>query len=209
MKGSRHIDNLSVGIYGGIQMAALRKQGDLDHDGLLQRFIPVLLRPAVPYEDVAGHEEARDRDFEGLLHQARRHLPARLALLPRGAGDLPRGRHRQPRAHASRRRRLRGFPRLDRQDAETLRRPRPHPALRRRSHHRQSTATRPISEDTARKARTIVNDFILPHGFRFYADYAGGSGKTLVVAVADCILRWNDRQPCRSPCGRSRETHPR
>ncbi len=40
------VDNLALGILGGIQPDRLTKLGDLTSDGLLQRFLPVLMKPA-------------------------------------------------------------------------------------------------------------------------------------------------------------------
>jgi len=41
---TRPVDNLSVSLLGGIQMERLRELGDLTSDGLLQRFLPVMMR---------------------------------------------------------------------------------------------------------------------------------------------------------------------
>jgi hypothetical protein len=41
-----HVDNLALGILGGIQPDRLTQLGDLTSDGLLQRFLPVLMKPA-------------------------------------------------------------------------------------------------------------------------------------------------------------------
>jgi hypothetical protein len=63
-RGSVYIENLSVSILGGIQPELIRKIADdsMD-DGLLQRLLPVVLRPAVegrdePQSDVAGEYAA-------------------------------------------------------------------------------------------------------------------------------------------------------
>ena len=40
------VDNLALCILGGIQPDRLTKLGDLTSDGLLQRFLPVLMKPA-------------------------------------------------------------------------------------------------------------------------------------------------------------------
>ena len=41
-----HVDNLALGILGGIQPDRLTKLGDLTSDGLLQRFLVVLMKSA-------------------------------------------------------------------------------------------------------------------------------------------------------------------
>src|SRR6266446_9920164 len=53
------VDNLALCILGGIQPDRLTKLGDLTSDGLLQRFLTVLMKPAKlgdPYYPVAGVE---------------------------------------------------------------------------------------------------------------------------------------------------------
>ena len=46
------VDNLALSILGGIQPELLTKLGDLTSDGLLQRFIPVLMKPAKPADPI-------------------------------------------------------------------------------------------------------------------------------------------------------------
>jgi hypothetical protein len=61
-----HVDNLALSILGGIQPDRLAKLRDLTSDGLLQRFLPVLMRSAKrgdEYHSVAGAEA----DYEGLI----------------------------------------------------------------------------------------------------------------------------------------------
>ena len=53
-RGTVFIEHLSVSMLGGIQPEPIRKlAGDSDDDGLLQRFIPIVLRPAVIGRDEA------------------------------------------------------------------------------------------------------------------------------------------------------------
>jgi hypothetical protein len=61
-----HVDNLALSILGGIQPDRLAKLRDLTSDGLLQRFLPVLMPSAKrgdEYHLVAGAEA----DYEGLI----------------------------------------------------------------------------------------------------------------------------------------------
>jgi hypothetical protein len=57
-RGSSRVNNLSVAILGGIQPRRLRELGSLDTDGLLQRFIPYVLSPAMPSKDQATRDAA-------------------------------------------------------------------------------------------------------------------------------------------------------
>jgi Protein of unknown function (DUF3987)/Bifunctional DNA primase/polymerase, N-terminal len=50
-RGTVFVENLSVSILGGIQPDRLRSMHDLTDDGLMQRFIPVLMRRATAGED--------------------------------------------------------------------------------------------------------------------------------------------------------------
>ena len=70
-RGTVFIDNLSVSMLGGIQPEPIRKlaEGGED-DGLLQRFIPIVLRPAV-----VGRDEAPSQavfDYSDLITQTAR-----------------------------------------------------------------------------------------------------------------------------------------
>jgi len=61
-----HVDNLALSILGGIQPDRLARLRDLTSDGLLQRFLPVLMAPAGrgnEYHSVA----AAEADYENLL----------------------------------------------------------------------------------------------------------------------------------------------
>ena len=55
-RGEVRIRNLSVSFIGGIQPARLAELHGLTSDGLLQRFIPVLVGPAKFPRDVPGND---------------------------------------------------------------------------------------------------------------------------------------------------------
>ena len=60
-RGSVHIDNLSVSIIGGSQPGPIRKLADAgEDDGLLQRFLPIMVRPAVGGRDEAPGQAVLD-----------------------------------------------------------------------------------------------------------------------------------------------------
>lgn len=60
-RGAVHIDNLSVSMLGGIQPEPIRKLADdSTDDGLLQRILPVILRPAVEGRDEPDTAGAQD-----------------------------------------------------------------------------------------------------------------------------------------------------
>src|SRR5262249_7075956 len=60
------VDNLALCMLGGIQPDKLASMGDLTNDGLLQRFLPVLMRPAERGDE--DHPVARaEGDYEKLI----------------------------------------------------------------------------------------------------------------------------------------------
>jgi hypothetical protein len=61
-----HVDNLALSILGGIQPDRLAKLSDLTSDGLLQRFLPVLMAPA-ERSDEYHPVEAAETDYEKLI----------------------------------------------------------------------------------------------------------------------------------------------
>ena len=72
-RGSFIIENLSVSILGGIQPDPIRRiMGDATDDGLIQRFLPVVLRPAKLGKDEESSSVGADFDaFLECLHELR------------------------------------------------------------------------------------------------------------------------------------------
>lgn len=80
-RGASYVPNLSISVLGGIQPEPLRKLvGDTLDDGLIQRFIPVILRPATAGQE-AGCAETADA-YAQLVRRLGGMKPRR------GAGDL-------------------------------------------------------------------------------------------------------------------------
>jgi hypothetical protein len=65
--GETFVDNLSVSIVGGIQPARLAELHGLASDGLLQRFLPVLMRAPKLAVDIDCSET--DRNYEALIYE--------------------------------------------------------------------------------------------------------------------------------------------
>ena len=61
IKGSRRVNNLSCGVIGAIQPERLSEMGNLVSDGLLQRFLPVVMKDAVDEMDFAAPTFVHDR----------------------------------------------------------------------------------------------------------------------------------------------------
>jgi hypothetical protein len=60
LRGETFVSNLAVPVIGGMQPDEMSKIPDLTSNGLMQRFMPVVLRPAVKGQDVEDQQEAHD-----------------------------------------------------------------------------------------------------------------------------------------------------
>jgi hypothetical protein len=60
LRGETFVSNLAVPVIGGMQPDEMAKIPDLTSNGLMQRFMPVVLRPAVKGQDVEDQQEAQD-----------------------------------------------------------------------------------------------------------------------------------------------------
>jgi hypothetical protein len=185
------VDNLALGILGGIQPDRLAHLRDLTSDGLLQRFLPVLMvaaergnegysvstvemeygkliesvQAAPPYTLVfaANAEQVRERVLDRLfeLEQVDGFSNAVIGAVGKLKGY---------------------FARL----ALTLHVAGEHSALVR---YQSTTAIRTISRETAQAAEKLVFDFLLPHMFGLYDVVAnGGQDRDTIRAIADFIL---------------------
>jgi Protein of unknown function (DUF3987)/Bifunctional DNA primase/polymerase, N-terminal len=65
--GSKFVQNCSVAFLGGIQPDRIADLGNVVSDGLLQRFLPVLMRPADRSQDLPGGSAVAD--YENLIGQ--------------------------------------------------------------------------------------------------------------------------------------------
>ena len=74
-RGSTYIPNLSVSLVGGIQPDVIAKSAkEMQHDGLLQRFLPIQLQPATVGEDKPVDEALRD-GYVDVIRKLHRLLP--------------------------------------------------------------------------------------------------------------------------------------
>ena len=60
LRGETFVSNLAVPVIGGLQPNEMAKIPDLTSNGLMQRFMPVVMRPATKGQDVDDEEEAHD-----------------------------------------------------------------------------------------------------------------------------------------------------
>lgn len=79
-RGAKQIPNLSISLLGGIQPEPMRKfASESVDDGLLQRMLPVILRPSTVGQDIAQDQAAHDfNQLVADLYGLRNHGPALL-----------------------------------------------------------------------------------------------------------------------------------
>ncbi len=77
-RGELHIENLSVSILGGIQPERLAEMHGLTSDGLLQRFLPVMMGPSTLPIDEPGYQE--NDQFDTFIRKLIRAEPASLIM---------------------------------------------------------------------------------------------------------------------------------
>jgi hypothetical protein len=176
-RGSIHIKNLSVSLLGCIQPERLAEMQGLTSDGLLQRFVPVMWRPATFTQDRPCDDEAYARLVRELIFAK----PARLIMddaalaamtdlrqhlfdIEQTSGGLTAG-------FQSWVGKLQGI-------AGSL------ALILHMAHDPQNGATYATEEQIVENVRRLMLDFILPHGYEFYQQ-AGGSERTAPARVLD------------------------
>tara|TARA_R110000787_G_scaffold23762_5_gene67762 strand:- start:3774 stop:6221 length:2448 start_codon:yes stop_codon:yes gene_type:complete len=75
-RGSTYIPNLSMSLIGGIQPDVLQRDiKTMNHDGLLQRFIPVILKHATMGSDIASNAQIRNYYYQVVTNLFGLHQP--------------------------------------------------------------------------------------------------------------------------------------
>jgi len=193
-RGSTYLPNLSISLLGGIQPEPIRKiAGESTDDGLLQRLLPVILKPAVLGRD----EEASPSisEYEELVKRLR-HLTLKSPL----GLDFNRQVLRFD-EKAQLYRQVLELKHLELQGCESIN--------RKLAAHigkyngifarlcviwhciesEPGKLTSTISEDTARRVGRFLHGFLLPHALAFYAGVLGLSNDhDRLTAVAGYIL---------------------
>ena len=186
-RGSVFIENLSVSLVGGIQPEPIRKLAhDSMDDGLLQRLLPIILKPAVEGRDEEASEVVSEfSELIGRLH----------ALTPSPFGALRFDDAAQDYRQELERKHL------DLQHCETINR-------KLAAHigkyngifarlcvvwhcveHAKGTIPGIITKATAQRAKAFLHGFLLPHALAFYAGVLGLSNDhDRLTAVAGYIL---------------------
>jgi hypothetical protein len=194
-RGAVLIENLSVSMLGGIQPEPIRKLADdSQDDGLLQRLLPIVLRPAV-----VGHDEAPDAVVTDYAQLIRDLYQLNISLIGGASPDQPKTLKLSDGAHAIRHELENKH--LELQRCETINR-------KLAAHigkynglfarlcvvwhcvdHPTGALPAEIPEETARQVADFLHGFLLPHALAFYAGVLGLSNDhDRLTAVAGYIL---------------------
>jgi hypothetical protein len=161
-RGEIYINNLSVSLIGGIQPAKLAELHGLTSDGLLQRFLPVMMRASSLARDCESGDE--QEDYQRLVYKLIAARDQRLFLSDRALtlmNGLREHLHNLEHAAAGLADGLQAFvgklPGIAGRLAVIL-----HMAAN------PENAPREIETTTVADVRTLIIDFILPHAVEFY-----------------------------------------
>ncbi len=89
VSGSAHVSNLSVSILGGIQSERLREMGNLMSDGLMQRFLPVVMRK--PRKGIKADTSAAIANWSALVTMlAKNKVPFKVSLSKEAEAEFDR-----------------------------------------------------------------------------------------------------------------------
>jgi Protein of unknown function (DUF3987)/Primase C terminal 2 (PriCT-2) len=157
-RGENHIENLSASLLGGIQPKRFAELKGLTSDGLLQRFLIVILRPG----EFTLDSPADDRDYESFIRtliELKPHtlLPTEAALA--ALESLRKHLHELERAAAGL---AFGF------GSFIGKLPLAAGALTLILHLADNPPNSTVEEQTIEKVRRIVIDFLIPHAREFY-----------------------------------------
>lgn len=173
-RGNHLLENLSASILGGIQPDAIRRvAGGAVDDGLLQRFIPIVLRPAELGHDAPIPPEAGMYKFAvRSMHRVTAAGPLRFDPEAQQVfQEVQRRHHRLGACEAVNRRLGAHIQKLDGIFARLC--IVWHVAAS--AHLFKSTVDPIITADTARQVARFIAEFTLPHAFAFYTGVLGAT----------------------------------
>jgi hypothetical protein len=179
MRGETFISNLAVSIIGGMQPGEMAKIPDLTTNGLLQRFLPVVMRPSRLGEEIDDSKEAAE--WERIVRYLTSLTPCRMQ-----ASDGAK----------------RVFLQFQRDclDLESVRAlgekfttfvgklPGMHGALSLILHLIDGGWDSRVSEDAAKRAAKVLWDFSVPHALAFYAVHGDTKDVELIRSTASFVL---------------------
>jgi hypothetical protein len=180
-RGETYIRNLSVSLLGGIQPARLAELHGLTSDGLLQRFIPVMMAPSKLARDEPCDDEGYSRLIYGLISTRARcfvfndaalvemnELRSHLHQLEQASGGMATGFQ----AFIGKLAGLSGALAIILHVAEDP----------------KKNVDRDIELLTAMNVRSIVRDFVIPHALEFYRTAEGLTNGDRLKKLASWLL---------------------
>lgn len=187
------IDNLSISMIGGIQPDAIRRvlDGSTD-DGLIQRFIPVILRPS----SIGMDEETPDitSDFDSLIHRLHGMTPPRGFMGDRQLvfdDEAMKIRTELERRHHAIVAQMEGYNRKLSSHVGKYDGMFPRLCIIWHCIENANQAELPeiITAETAQRVATFLHEFILRHAMEFYGRIAGADSDTDIIKdIAGYIL---------------------
>jgi hypothetical protein len=182
-RGEQRIRNLSVSLIGGIQPARLNEIRGFASDGLLQRFVPVIVGSAKFPKDVAG-DLAYVR-YERITRTLIGAAPAELRLAPDAADIMQAIRFHlfQLEQEAG------GF--ADGFEAFVGKLPGVAGALAlilHMIHHPRDGGGKPVSRSIVEGVQRLMFDFTLPHALEFYRSAGAETSADRIQTIASWIL---------------------
>jgi hypothetical protein len=186
---STYVKNLSVAFLGGIQPARLAELHGLTSDGLLQRFLPVMMGPS----ELARDQPGDDEDYGALVRRLILAKPERLILSDEALvvmQDLRQQLHDLESACAGLADGFQAFAGKLAGYAGRL------ALILHMAADPETGGTYAVGEKTVENVRRLILDFVIPHAFVFYrtaestaddrlrrlASWILTSGKTRIVA---------------------------
>jgi hypothetical protein len=179
-RGTVFVENLSVSILGGIQPDKLRAMHDLTDDGLMQRFIPVLMRPATLGQDRPPCPEVEQ--YNRLI----RHLmeaPARTFRLTETGHRMREAAAEQYLEYAGNHTYGAGFAQFAGKAEALLMR------LALTLHLATLETPAEVIPDETMKRAVRLMDFVIRSAAVFYSDWAGGAASEDTKSLASFVLR--------------------
>lgn len=187
--GDRRVRNLSVSVIGSIQPDRLREMGNLESDGLLQRFLPVVMSEAQPYRD-EERDLSVERAFTGLIDRLDKVRPETFLLTDEGrrrfeafdADMIKAGRITEPSLAFG------GF---------LAKLPRTFGAIALILHlvdvvEGRALHVEAVPDQALANAERIIREFIIPHGEIFYDLQSGGRALSRARQIATAIIKHKD-----------------
>jgi Protein of unknown function (DUF3987)/Bifunctional DNA primase/polymerase, N-terminal len=181
-RGETFVNNLAVAFVGGVQPDRLMELGNLASDGLLQRFLPVMMQKAVYSSEVES--DTPKKDYETLIHEL---IKAKACGLIMDAAALKATDEFQKYLFD-----LEGMDGLGKNFCSFAGKLSGlHGSLSMVLHmidDPENATIEPVSEATVRNAERIITEFCIPHALEFYRGTGDGADWDYLRKIASFIL---------------------